>query len=156
VPDRLELKVGARVIFLKNNKPQWINGDIGEVVGLEDDHIRVKMHKSDNVVMVGKETWYKLKYTYNHLSQKIEQEPMGAFHQFPVALGWAITIHKSQGLTLDHLTLDLGSGTFASGQLYVALSRAKSLDGITLAKPIAMKDVKADPAVLEFYRLMGI
>ena len=156
VPDRLELKVGARVIFLKNNKPQWINGDTGEVVGLEADHIRVKKHKSDNVVLVGKETWHKLKYTYNHGSQKIEQEQIGTFQQFPVALGWAITIHKSQGLTLENLTLDLGGGTFASGQLYVALSRAKSIEGITLAKPIAMKDVKADPAVLEFYRLMGI
>lgn len=156
VPDRLELKVGARVIFLKNNKPQWINGDTGEVVGLEADHIRVKKHKSDNVVLVGKETWYKLKYTYNHALKKIEQEQIGTFQQLPVALGWAITIHKSQGLTLEHLTLDLGGGTFAAGQLYVALSRAKSIDGITLAKPIAMKDVKADPAVLEFYRLMGI
>jgi len=156
VPDRLELKVGARVIFLKNKKPEWINGDTGEVVGLEADHIRVKKHKSDNVVLVGKETWYKLKYTYNHATQKIEQEQIGTFQQFPVALGWAITIHKSQGLTLENLTLDLGSGTFASGQLYVALSRAKSIEGITLAKPIAMKDVKADPAVLEFYRLMGI
>ena len=156
VPDRLELKVGARVIFLKNKKPEWINGDTGEVVGLEADHIRVKKHKSDNVVLVGKETWYKLKYTYNHQSKKIEQEQIGTFQQFPVALGWAITIHKSQGLTLENLTLDLGSGTFASGQLYVALSRAKSIEGITLAKPIAMRDVEADPAVLAFYKLIGV
>lgn len=152
VPDRLELKVGARVIFLKNNKPQWINGDMGEVVGLESDHIRIRMLKSDNVVMAGKETWYKLKYTYNHQTQKIEQEQIGTFEQFPLALGWAITIHKSQGLTLEYLTLNLGGGTFASGQLYVALSRARTMDGITLAKPIAMKDLKADPAVLAFYK----
>lgn len=156
VPDRLELKVGARVIFLKNNKPQWINGDTGEVLGLEAEHIRVKKHKSNNIVLVGKETWHKFKYTYNHALQKIEQEQVGTFQQFPVALGWAITIHKSQGLTLENLTLDLGGGTFASGQLYVALSRAKSIDGITLAKPIAMKDVKVDPAILEFYRQIGI
>ncbi len=156
VPDRLELKVGARVIFLKNNKPHWINGDIGEVAGMEADHIRVKKQKSDNVVLVAKETWYKLKYTYNHQSRKIEQEPIGTFSQLPVSLGWAVTIHKSQGLTLEHLTLDLGGGTFAAGQLYVALSRAKSIEGITLAKPIAMQDVKAAPEVLEFYRLMGL
>ena len=133
VPDRLELKVGARVIFLKNKKPEWINGDTGEVVGLEADHIRVKKHKSDNVVLVGKETWYKLKYTYSHATQTIEQEKVGTFEQFPVALGWAITIHKSQGVTLENLTLDLGGGTFATGQLYVALSRAKTIDGIALA-----------------------
>jgi ATP-dependent DNA helicase PIF1 len=156
VPDRLELKVGARVVFLKNNKPHWINGDIGEVVGMEGDHIRVKKQKSDNVVLVGKETWYKLKYTYNHQSRKIEQEPIGTFSQLPVTLGWAITIHKSQGLTLENLTLDLGGGTFAPGQLYVALSRAKSIDGITLGRPIAMQDVKVAPEVLEFYRLMGL
>lgn len=156
VPDRLELKIGARVIFLKNNKPQWINGDSGEIVGLEAEHIRVKMHKGDNVVLVGKETWYKLKYTYNHATQKIEQEQIGTFIQLPVALGWAITIHKSQGMTLEHLTLDLGGGAFASGQTYVALSRAKTLAGITLVKPISMKDVRVDPAVLEFYRLMGL
>jgi ATP-dependent DNA helicase PIF1 len=113
------------------------------VVGLEADHIRVKMHKGDNVVMVGKETWYKLKYTYNQQSKKIEQEQIGTFQQLPVALGWAITIHKSQGITLEHLTLDLGGGTFASGQLYVALSRAKSIEGITLAKPIAMRDCES-------------
>lgn len=156
VSDRLELKIGARVIFLKNNKPQWINGDTGEVVGLEADHIRVKKHNSDNVVLVMKETWYKLKYTYSHINRKIEQEQIGTFQQLPVALGWAITIHKSQGLTLEQLTLDLGNGTFAAGQLYVALSRAKSIEGITLARPISMRDVKSDPAVLEFYRLMGI
>lgn len=156
VPDRLELKIGAKIIFLKNNKPQWINGDTGVVVGLEDDHIRVKKDKGDNVVIVSKEAWHKLKYTYNQQDKKIEQEQIGTFQQLPVALGWAITIHKSQGLTLDHLTLDLGSGTFAAGQLYVGLSRAKSIDGITLAKPIAMRNVKVDRAVLEFYRLLGV
>ncbi len=156
VPDRLELKIGAKVIFLKNNKPQWINGDTGVVVGLEEDHIRVRKDKSDNVVMVTKEAWHKFKYTYNHQDKKIDREQVGTFQQLPVALGWAITIHKSQGLTLDHLTLDLGAGTFAAGQLYVGLSRAKSIDGITLAKPIAMRNVKVDTAVLEFYRLLGV
>ena len=156
VPDRLELKVGARVIFLKNNKPEWINGDTGEVVGLEENYIRIRKDKSNNVVTAGKEIWSKLKYTYNQQNQKIEQELVGTFQQFPVALGWAITIHKSQGLTLEHLTLDLKGGTFATGQLYVGLSRAKSIDGIVLAKPITTRDVKTDPVVLEFYKLLGI
>ncbi|MES2408019.1 MAG: AAA family ATPase [Pseudomonadota bacterium] len=156
VSDRLELKVGAKVIFLKNNKPQWINGDLGEVVGVEHDHIRVKKQSSDNVLIVGKETWGKYKYTYDYETRKIERLEVGSFKQLPVALGWAITIHKSQGLTIEHLILDLGNGAFCEGQTYVALSRAKSIEGITLTKPISMNDVKVDDAVRAFYRHMGI
>lgn len=155
VSDRLELKIGARIIFLKNKKPNWINGDQGEVVGLESDHIRVKKDGSDNVLIAGKETWQKLKYTYDYDTRKIEREVVGTFEQLPVALGWAITIHKSQGLTLDRLTLDLGGGAFTEGQTYVALSRARTIDGISLARPISMRDVRANPAVLEFYRQLG-
>jgi ATP-dependent exoDNAse (exonuclease V) alpha subunit len=154
--DRLELKVGAKIIFLKNNKPQWINGDLGEVVGLAQDHIRIKKYASDNVLIVGKETWHKYKFVYDYDTQKIEREEVGTFNQFPVALGWAITIHKSQGMTLENLTLDLGSGAFCEGQTYVALSRAKTIEGITLATPISLNDVKVDCAVLDFYRQLGI
>jgi ATP-dependent DNA helicase PIF1 len=156
VPDRLELKVGAKILFVKNKKPKWINGDMGEIVGLEKSHIRVKKHGSDSVLVVAREEWQKLRYTYNYQTQRIEKEVVGTFSQFPVTLGWAITIHKSQGMTLDYLTLDLGKGAFCEGQTYVALSRARSIEGITLAKPIAMGDVKSDPAVLEFYRRLGI
>ena len=156
VPDRLELKVGAKIIFLKNKKPQWINGDLGEVLGLHDDHIRVKKLNSDNVLVVSEETWYKYKYVYDYETRKIERQEVGSFQQLPVALGWAITIHKSQGLTLEKLTLDLGNGAFCEGQTYVALSRAKTIDGITLAKPISMKDIKIDQSVLTFYRQLGI
>jgi len=156
VSDRLELKIGAKIIFLKNNKPQWINGDLGEVVGLEHDHIRVKKQSSDNVLIIGKETWCKYKYTYDYETRKIERQEVGSFKQLPVALGWAITIHKSQGLTIEHLTLDLGNGAFCEGQTYVALSRAKTIEGITLIKPISMSDVKVDHAVLAFYGQMGI
>lgn len=156
IPDRLELKVGAKIVFLKNRKPQWINGDIGEVIALENDAIRIKKQDSDNVLIVGKETWYKYKYTYNYETRKIEREIVGSFQQYPIALGWAITIHKSQGLTLNSLTLDLGSGAFCYGQTYVALSRAKSIEGITLTRPISMSDVSADNSVLAFYRHLGI
>ena len=156
VPDLLELKVGAKIIFLRNKKPQWINGDQGEVVGIEQDHIRVKKQGSDNILMVGKETWQKFKFTYDYETRKIEREVVGTFEQLPVALGWAITIHKSQGLTLENLTLDLGNGAFCEGQTYVALSRAKTIEGITLARPISMNDVKVDHAVLEFYKQLGI
>jgi len=156
VPDRLELKVGAKVIFLKNDKPQWVNGDIAEVVALADDFIRVKKAGTDNIVVVARAEWQKFKYNYNYDSKKIEREEAGTFKQFPLALGWAITIHKSQGMTLERLTLDLGSGAFCEGQTYVALSRAKTIGGITLARPIRMSDVKADVTVLAFYKQMGL
>jgi ATP-dependent exoDNAse (exonuclease V) alpha subunit len=81
---------------------------------------------------------------------------VGTFEQFPLALGWAITIHKSQGLTLDALTLDLQGGAFAEGQTYVALSRARRIEGISLARPIAMGDVRTDPVVMAFYRELGM
>ena len=156
VSDRLELKLGARILFLKNKKPSWINGDLGDVVGLESDHIRVKKVGTDNVLIVGKETWNKYKYTYDYQTRRIEKEVVGTFEQIPVALGWAITIHKSQGLTLNDLTLDLGNGAFCEGQVYVALSRARTIEGIALARPIGMRDVQSAPAVLEFYRQLGV
>lgn len=156
VPDRLELKVGAKIIFLKNKKPQWLNGDLGEIVGLDASTIRVKKHGTDNVLVVAKETWQKYKYTYDYQAKKISKEEVGTFEQFPLGLGWAITIHKSQGMTLEALTLDLGNGAFCEGQTYVALSRAKTIEGITLAKPISMGDVKVDHTVLEFYRQLGV
>lgn len=156
VSDRLELKVGAKVIFLKNRKPDWINGDLGTVVGLEDDHVRVRKDATDNVLLVGRETWHKYRYTYDYQTRRVEAEVIGNFEQFPLALGWAITIHKSQGMSLDHLTLDLGGGAFAEGQTYVALSRARTLDGITLKRPIAMGDVRTDPVVVAFYQELGI
>lgn len=156
VADRLELKVNAKVIFLKNRKPEWINGDLGKVVGLDDDYIRVRKDSTENVVLVGRETWQKFKYVYDYQTKRIEAEVVGTFEQFPLALGWAITIHKSQGLTLDALTLNLGGGAFAEGQTYVALSRARTIEGITLTRPISMGDVRTDPVVLSFYRALGI
>ena len=156
VPDRLELKTGAKVIFLKNRKPDWINGDLATVVGMEDDHIRVRKDETDNVLLVGRETWHKYKYVYDYQTRRVEAEVIGSFEQFPLALGWAMTIHKSQGLTLDALTLNLGEGAFAEGQTYVALSRARMLDGISLARPISMRDVRVDPVVVAFYRELGI
>ena len=123
---------------------------------MDNNSLRVKKYDSDNVLIVGKETWHKNKYTYDYETRSIRREVVGSFEQYPVTLGWAITIHKSQGLTIDNLTLDLGSGAFCEGQVYVALSRAKTIDGITLARPISMNDVKVDRSVIEFYSQMGI
>lgn len=156
VPSQLELKLGAKIIFLKNKQPQWVNGDLGEVVGIEPDCIRIKKDKTDNVLLVGREVWYKFSYTYNYQTQKIEKTQIGTFEQFPLSLGWAMTIHKSQGMTLNNAIIDLGGGAFCEGQTYVALSRARTIEGITLVRPISMKDVKVDPVVLAFYRNLGM
>ena len=155
-PDRLQIKEGAMVIFLKNNKPLWLNGTLGEVISLKKEYIQVKILESGNIVSVSRETWKKLRYKYNHKERRIEKEAIGSFTQFPLSLGWAITIHKSQGMTLDSVCIDLGEGgAFCTGQTYVALSRCRTLEGITLKKPIFMSDVKTDATVIEFYRKLG-
>lgn len=156
VPEKLELKVGARVVFLRNHRPDWINGHQGVVLGLEEDAIRVRKDETDNVVVVGRATWQRYKYRYDYRTRRVEAEVVGSFEQFPLAPGWAITIHKSQGLTLDRLTLDLGAGAFAEGQTYVALSRARTLDGIRLSRPISMADVQVDPLIIRFYRELDV
>ena len=156
VPSTLDLKIGAKIIFLKNNKPYWINGDLGVVEQLRSDGIGVRHQKTGNLVFVGREVWEKYKYLYNYQLMSIEKTVVGTFEQFPVALGWAITIHKSQGMTLDNITLDLGSGAFCEGQTYVALSRATTMNGITLARPISMRDVQANPIVLALYKRLGL
>lgn len=154
-PDRLQLREGARVIFVKNNKPMWLNGTLGEVVSLKKESIKVKILESGNIVSVSRETWKKLRYRYNYEERRIEKEVIGSFTQFPLSLGWAITIHKSQGMTLDSVCIDLGRGAFCPGQTYVALSRCRTLEGISLKKPIFMSDVKADATVIDFYRKLG-
>lgn len=156
VTDRLELKIGAKVLFVKNCKPKWINGDLGTVVGFEADRIQIRKDETGNVLVVARETWHKYKYTYDYQTRKVQAEIVGDFEQFPLALGWAITIHKAQGLSLDRLTLDLGDGAFEGGQTYVALSRARTMDGISLVRPIRMGDVRVDPVAIEFYRQLDL
>ena len=156
VSSKLALKEKARVVFMKNKNPLWQNGDIGEVVGLEDNIIKVRKLATGNIVKVIRETWEKYKYIYNYETRKIEKEVVGTFQQFPVGLGWAITIHKSQGMTLDKIVIDFGHGAFAEGQAYVALSRCKTIAGISLVRPLSITDVKADQTVIEFYKALGI
>lgn len=133
-----------------NRKPWWLNGTLGTIVGIEDAMLRVEL-RAGNTVSVEREEWEKIDYEYDSESMEITPTVVGTFKQFPLTLGWAMTIHKSQGMTLDSLRLDLGRGAFCSGQTYVALSRCKTLKGITLDKPISMTSVKADPQILEFY-----
>jgi hypothetical protein len=127
----LQLKEGAQVMFLKNDTiyKRYFNGKIGRIKSLEDDYVLVET--DGDLINVGRETWENTRYTVNRSDGKLEQEVLGTFSQIPLRLAWAITIHKSQGLTFDKLMID-GSAAFASGQVYVALSRCTSLEGIVL------------------------
>ena len=156
-PDILDLKIGAKIIFVQNSSDRlWFNGSLGTIVDFKDEHILIQLDNSKNIVTVARESWDKKEYTYNYDTRKIESKGLGAFTQYPISLGWAITIHKSQGMTIEKLNIDLGvRGAFAYGQTYVALSRCKTLEGITLKRPIKLSDVKADPAILEFFKKLG-
>lgn len=146
----LTLKVGAQVIFIKNDTDKrWVNGTIGQVSGLTDTEIEVKL-KNGEIYSVEKRMWENIKYQYNKEKKKIEQEIVGTFKQYPLKLAWAITIHKSQGLTFDKVVVDFGSGTFASGQAYVALSRATSFEGLFLKQKLNSTDIYIDDEIKEF------
>ena len=147
----LNLKIGAQIIFIKNDKREdkrYYNGKIGLVKKLHDSTITV-VFDDDSEVEVEKEKWNNIKYTYNKGQKKIEKEIVGEFEQFPIKLAWAITVHKSQGLTFDKVIVDL-SKAFAPGQVYVALSRCTSFSGLKLKTPISKHAIQTDPRVIEF------
>lgn len=154
-PDRLQLKVGAKVIFVRNNRPQWLNGTLAEIVAIEADKLTVRIQETGNILNVSRESWKKYKYRYNYETTRIEYTEVGTFTQFPLTLGWAITIHKSQGMTMDQVRIDMGGGAFCSGQTYVALSRCRTLAGITLSRRISGSDVRVDESIIEFYKKLG-
>jgi ATP-dependent exoDNAse (exonuclease V) alpha subunit len=146
----LRLKEGAQVMFLRNDREgRWMNGTIGQVHTLGDDVVQVQT-EDGQVHDVGRAVWDNTLYAYNAEKELIESEVLGSYTQFPLRLAWAITIHKSQGLTFDRVHIDLGAGTFAAGQLYVALSRCRTLDGITLAKKIRLQDMLVAERVKQF------
>lgn len=148
----LELKPEAQIIFIKNDPDKrWVNGTIGKVVDISTETLVIKTddgHEYD----VKQEMWSNVRYTYNDDEKKIEEEVLGTFKQFPVKLAWAITVHKSQGLTFKRAEIDFSGGVFAGGQTYVALSRCVSLDGITLKKPISQRDIFVKNEVVDFSR----
>lgn len=152
-PEELILKVGAQVMFVKNDSEgRWVNGTIGLVEKLGNEMISVSV---GNVVYeVEPEKWKTIGYEFSEEKGEIAEKTLGTYMQFPLTLAWAITIHKSQGKTLERVIIDLGSGAFAAGQLYVALSRCKSLAGIALKQPITPADIRCNNEVIEFMQRM--
>lgn len=145
----LKLKKGAQVIMIKNDPAkQWVNGTLATVVALSNDSVVVDIDGSTCDLPIVK--WQKIEYSYNEDEDKIDDEVVGVFEQYPIKLAWAITIHKSQGQTFDKVVIDLGHGAFTHGQLYVALSRCTRLDGIRFRRPVAPIDIIFDPRIYEF------
>ncbi|MDE5869268.1 MAG: AAA family ATPase, partial [Muribaculaceae bacterium] len=150
--EELKLKIGAQVMFIKNDSGLdrlYYNGMIGEVTGLTENNVIVKPADGRPPISVGYVEWENTKYIVNEQSKEITQITEGTFSQLPLRLAWAITIHKSQGLTFDHAIIDAGY-SFAPGQTYVALSRCRSLEGLVLGQPIPVNAVITDNKVNSF------
>ncbi len=144
----LHLKKGAKIMMLVNDD-NWVNGDIGTVHDLGPDFIQVELKGA--IYEVQPHVWEEVTYEFNPLTQKLAPKVKGFFKQYPLKLAWAITIHKSQGLTFDNIYLDMGRGAFATGQTYVALSRCRTLSGVHLKRPILTSDVQCDSRVQQFF-----
>lgn len=148
----LELKRFAQVILIKNDPAgRWVNGTIAKIDFLTKDIIEIRLQNGDRH-RLQKVTWDNRKYKYNRDKKKITSEVVGTFTQYPIKLAWAITIHKSQGLTFDNLIIDLGTGAFVNGQVYTALSRCRTLNGIVLKRKIRKEDIISDRRVITFHQ----
>lgn len=149
-PVVIGLKEGAQVMLVKNDlQGRWVNGSIGTIEELSNDEIKVRF-ADGQVHTIEPVTWENKTYKWDRATNNISFEILGTYKQYPIKLAWAITIHKSQGLTFDKVIIDIGKGAFAHGQLYVALSRCRTLSGITLKTPIRQKDIIVDEAVEAF------
>ncbi len=149
--DKLELKVGAQIMFIRNDASQekkYFNGKLAEVVDLDEEEIWVRIDGDTEDYKLKKEIWEQKKYSLDP-EKNIQEEVLGSFEQYPIRLAWAVTIHKSQGLTFDRLIVDAGK-SFASGQVYVALSRCRTLEGIVLKSKITKDVIFSDRRVSQF------
>lgn len=147
--ENLQLKEGAQVVLLKNDKDaRWVNGTVGKIEELSENEIKVRI--GEIVYTLEKESWEEIVYEYDHDTQKVSSRVASSFTQFPIRLAWALTIHKSQGQTYESVALDLTTATFAAGQLYVALSRCTSLEGLYLKMPVRRSHIIVEPKVISF------
>ncbi|ALG68507.1 ATP-dependent DNA helicase [Beggiatoa leptomitoformis] len=148
----LTLKVGAQVMFVKNDVDQrWVNGTLGRVKQVNAHLVQVETTDGE-IYQVEPVKWEILKYEYDASTARLTTAVIGSFTQYPLRLAWAMTIHKSQGKTFDNAVIELGRGAFAHGQLYVALSRCRTLDGLVLRKPVRASDVIVDKRVIHFFQ----
>lgn len=151
-PETVNIRNGAQVVMLCNSK-EWVNGNVGVVTRATRESVVVKLIETGKSVVVKPHVWNNYEYAYNEKEKKVERNVVGTFTQLPLSLAWAMTIHKSQGLTLDKVHLNLtGGGAFETGQTYVALSRCRLISSITLAKKLTVSDVLVDLEAIDFYR----
>ena len=149
VSETLILKEGAKVMFVRNNNPLWVNGTLGVIEEIYRNEIVVNIDGS--LHSVEPEVWEQYQYSYDEERQGLKKHVVGTFTQIPLILAWAITIHKSQGATIPSVHIDLDRGSFDHGQTYVALSRTEDISDISLSAPIKKEDIKVDPRVKDFY-----
>ena len=144
-------------MFTKNDsEKRWVNGTVGLIMHISPDIILVEISTDEKKYTydVQRVTWESLAYEYDEIDDKIVAKVIGEYKQFPLMLAWAVTIHKSQGKTLDSVEIDLGNGAFAHGQVYVALSRCRTLDGIRLKRPIKPRDIICDKRIIDFHNTL--
>ena len=153
-PRNLRIKEGAKVMFIKNDSEgRWVNGTVGKVIDCKDKKRKtIKVEVAGKTLNVKREEWNKIRYVYDDYDDEMEEEIVSSFKQFPLKLGWAVTIHKAQGLTLESCSIDLGQGAFATGQTYVALSRCKTLGSVNLYQELRKTDAMVDSAIVDFHK----